>query len=126
MRGKVDLSCPGFSLGLSQVCDEEWHHYVLNVELPSVTLYVDGVSHEPFSVTEDYPLHPSRIETQLVVGACWQGNGHWHPLLGIGNSVLLPRGLGGGSRLLSGSYPLTLVAFVFPFLLLGVAVLGIC
>uniref|UniRef100_A0A2K6MF44 Calsyntenin 1 n=1 Tax=Rhinopithecus bieti TaxID=61621 RepID=A0A2K6MF44_RHIBE len=54
------------------VCDEEWHHYVLNVEFPSVTLYVDGTSHEPFSVTEDYPLHPSKIETQLVVGACWQ------------------------------------------------------
>uniref|UniRef100_A0ABI8A4X7 Calsyntenin 1 n=1 Tax=Felis catus TaxID=9685 RepID=A0ABI8A4X7_FELCA len=61
-----------FHWKLNQVCDEEWHHYVLNVELPSVTLYVDGVSHEPFSVTEDYPLHPSRIETQLVVGACWQ------------------------------------------------------
>ena len=59
-----------------QVCDEEWHHYVLNVEIPSVTLYVDGVPHEPFSVTEDYPLHPSKIETQLVVGACWQGHGH--------------------------------------------------
>ncbi|XP_017743402.1 PREDICTED: calsyntenin-1, partial [Rhinopithecus bieti] len=55
-----------------KVCDEEWHHYVLNVEFPSVTLYVDGTSHEPFSVTEDYPLHPSKIETQLVVGACWQ------------------------------------------------------
>ncbi|XP_045338036.1 calsyntenin-1 isoform X5 [Leopardus geoffroyi] len=62
-----------FHWKLNQVCDEEWHHYVLNVELPSVTLYVDGVSHDPFSVTEDYPLHPSRIETQLVVGACWQG-----------------------------------------------------
>lgn len=64
---------------LPQVCDEQWHHYVLNVEVPRVTLYVDGVSHEPFSVTEDYPLHPARIETQLVVGACWQGNGHGHP-----------------------------------------------
>ncbi|OWK08224.1 hypothetical protein Celaphus_00010974 [Cervus elaphus hippelaphus] len=62
-----------FHWKLSQVCDEEWHHYVLNVEIPSVTLYVDGVPHEPFSVTEDYPLHPSKIETQLVVGACWQG-----------------------------------------------------
>nr|XP_036855865.1 calsyntenin-1 [Manis javanica] len=61
-----------FHWKLNQVCDEEWHHYVLNVEFPSVTLYVDGVSHEPFSVTEDYPLHPSKIETQLVVGACWQ------------------------------------------------------
>ncbi|XP_054435769.1 calsyntenin-1 isoform X4 [Pteronotus mesoamericanus] len=62
-----------FHWKLTQVCDEEWHHYVLNVEIPTVTLYVDGVSHEPFSVTEDHPLHPSKIETQLVVGACWQG-----------------------------------------------------
>ncbi|XP_012577521.1 PREDICTED: calsyntenin-1 [Condylura cristata] len=61
-----------FHWKLNQVCDEEWHHYVLNVEFPSVTLYVDGATHEPFSVTEDYPLHPSRIDTQLVVGACWQ------------------------------------------------------
>ncbi|XP_035881168.1 calsyntenin-1 isoform X2 [Phyllostomus discolor] len=63
-----------FHWKLTQVCDEEWHHYVLNVEIPTVTLYVDGVSHEPFSVTEDHPLHPSKIETQLVVGACWQEN----------------------------------------------------
>ncbi|XP_036316761.1 calsyntenin-1 isoform X4 [Pipistrellus kuhlii] len=62
-----------FHWKLAQVCDEEWHHYVLNVDVPRVTLYVDGVSHQPFSVTEDYPLHPARIETQLVVGACWQG-----------------------------------------------------
>ncbi|XP_066126609.1 calsyntenin-1 isoform X4 [Saccopteryx bilineata] len=62
-----------FHWKLDQVCDEEWHHYVLNVEIPRVTLYVDGASHEPFSMTEDYPLHPSKIETQLVVGACWQG-----------------------------------------------------
>ncbi|KAK2503841.1 hypothetical protein MC885_018726 [Smutsia gigantea] len=61
-----------FHWKLNQVCDEEWHHYVLNVELPAVALYVDGVSCEPFSVTEDHPLHPSKIETQLVVGACWQ------------------------------------------------------
>nr|XP_032631411.1 calsyntenin-1-like [Chelonoidis abingdonii] len=56
----------------SQVCDKEWHHYVLSVEFPTVTLYVDGVSYDPFPVTEDYPLHPSKIETRLVVGACWQ------------------------------------------------------
>uniref|UniRef100_A0A8B9E114 Calsyntenin 1 n=1 Tax=Anser cygnoides TaxID=8845 RepID=A0A8B9E114_ANSCY len=62
-----------FHWKLNQVCDKEWHHYVLNVEFPAVTLYVDGVSYDPFPVTEDYPLHPSKIETQLVVGACWQG-----------------------------------------------------
>ncbi|XP_028921603.1 calsyntenin-1 isoform X1 [Ornithorhynchus anatinus] len=61
-----------FHWKLNQVCDKEWHHYVLNVEFPSVTLFVDGVSYDPFPVTEDYPLHPSKVETQLVVGACWQ------------------------------------------------------
>ncbi|XP_054857180.1 calsyntenin-1 isoform X2 [Eublepharis macularius] len=61
-----------FHWKLNQVCDKEWHHYVLNVELPTVTLYADGVSFDPFPVTEDYPLHPSKIESQLVVGACWQ------------------------------------------------------
>uniref|UniRef100_A0A8D2QC99 Calsyntenin 1 n=1 Tax=Zonotrichia albicollis TaxID=44394 RepID=A0A8D2QC99_ZONAL len=61
-----------FHWKLNQVCDKEWHHYVVNVEFPAVSLYVDGVSYDPFPVTEDYPLHPSKIETQLVVGACWQ------------------------------------------------------
>lgn len=56
-----------------QVCDKEWHHYVLNIEFPAVSLFVDGASFEPFLVTEDYPLHASRIETQLTIGACWQG-----------------------------------------------------
>ncbi|XP_072334001.1 calsyntenin-1 isoform X3 [Scyliorhinus torazame] len=62
-----------FHWKLDQVCDKEWHHYVLNVDIPTVALYVDGVSYDPFLVTEDYPLHHSKIETQLVVGACWQG-----------------------------------------------------
>ncbi|KAG8142363.1 hypothetical protein E2320_006290 [Naja naja] len=62
-----------FHWRLNQVCDQEWHHYILNVEFPAATLYVDGVSFDPFPVTEDYPLHPSKIESQLVVGACWQG-----------------------------------------------------
>ncbi|XP_070812064.1 calsyntenin-1 isoform X1 [Pituophis catenifer annectens] len=61
-----------FHWRLNQVCDQEWHHYILNVEFPAATLYVDGVSFDPFPVTEDYPLHPSKIESQLVVGACWQ------------------------------------------------------
>ncbi|XP_077459005.1 calsyntenin-1 isoform X3 [Stigmatopora argus] len=62
-----------FHWKLDQVCDKEWHHYVVNVEFPTVMLFVDGTSFEPFLVTEDYPLHGSRIETQLTVGACWQG-----------------------------------------------------
>ncbi|XP_061689869.1 calsyntenin-1 isoform X3 [Syngnathoides biaculeatus] len=62
-----------FHWKLEQVCDKEWHHYVLNVEFPTVTLFVDGSTFEPFLVTEDYPLHASRIESQLTIGACWQG-----------------------------------------------------
>ncbi|XP_074537608.1 calsyntenin-1 isoform X1 [Halichoeres trimaculatus] len=66
-----------FHWKLDQVCDKEWHHYVLNVEFPTVSLFVDGTSFEPFLVTEDYPLHASKIETQLTIGACWQDNsGH--------------------------------------------------
>ncbi|XP_077399352.1 calsyntenin-1 isoform X4 [Vanacampus margaritifer] len=62
-----------FHWKLDQVCDKEWHHYVMNVEFPTVSLFVDGATFEPFLVTEDYPLHASRIETQLTIGACWQG-----------------------------------------------------
>uniref|UniRef100_A0A8C1NWK4 Calsyntenin-1 n=1 Tax=Cyprinus carpio TaxID=7962 RepID=A0A8C1NWK4_CYPCA len=62
-----------FHWKLDQVCDKEWHHYVLNIEFPAVTLFVDGATFEPFLVTEDYPLHASKIETQLTIGACWQG-----------------------------------------------------
>ncbi|KAJ8258887.1 hypothetical protein COCON_G00178990 [Conger conger] len=66
-----------FHWKLDQVCDKEWHHYMLNIEVPTVTLFVDGVSFDPFLVTEDYPLHASKIETQLTIGACWQDNsGH--------------------------------------------------
>ncbi|KAM9298886.1 calsyntenin-1 isoform 2-T2 [Gastrophryne carolinensis] len=57
---------------LNQACDKEWHHYVLAVDIPTVTLYVDGVSYDPTTVSEDYPLHRTRLDTQLVVGACWQ------------------------------------------------------
>ncbi|XP_039508939.1 calsyntenin-1 isoform X1 [Pimephales promelas] len=66
-----------FHWKLDQVCDKEWHHYVLNIEFPAVTLFVDGATFEPFLVTEDYPLHASKIETQLTIGACWQDlSGH--------------------------------------------------
>ncbi|XP_018425679.1 PREDICTED: calsyntenin-1 isoform X4 [Nanorana parkeri] len=62
-----------FHWKLNQACDKEWHHYVLTVDFPAVTLYVDGVSYDPTTMTEDYPLHPTHLDTQLVVGACWQG-----------------------------------------------------
>uniref|UniRef100_A0A8C5GW77 Calsyntenin-2 n=1 Tax=Gouania willdenowi TaxID=441366 RepID=A0A8C5GW77_GOUWI len=62
-----------FHWKLEQICDKEWHYYVINVEFPAVTLFVDGVSYEPYLVTDDWPIHSSQIDTQLTVGACWQG-----------------------------------------------------
>ncbi|NXC19116.1 CSTN2 protein, partial [Corythaeola cristata] len=56
-----------------QICDKEWHYYVVNVEFPVVTLYMDGTTYEPYLVTNDWPIHPSHIAMQLTVGACWQG-----------------------------------------------------
>lgn len=62
---------------LLQICDKEWHYYVINVEFPAVTLFVDGVTYEPYLVTDDWPIHASKIDTQLTVGACWQGQCVW-------------------------------------------------
>ncbi|CAG5896868.1 unnamed protein product, partial [Menidia menidia] len=55
------------------ICDKEWHYYVINVEFPAVTLFVDGVTYEPYLVTDDWPINALKIDTQLTVGACWQG-----------------------------------------------------
>uniref|UniRef100_G3UPC3 Calsyntenin 2 n=1 Tax=Meleagris gallopavo TaxID=9103 RepID=G3UPC3_MELGA len=63
-----------FHWKLDQICDKEWHYYVVNVEFPVVTLYMDGTTYEPYLVTNDWPIHPSHIAMQLTVGACWQGN----------------------------------------------------
>jgi len=75
------LSCPPVAVYqrmhlyhlVLQICDKEWHYYVINVEFPVVTLYVDGVTYDPYLVTDDWPIHPSQIDVQLTVGACWQG-----------------------------------------------------
>ncbi|XP_047036969.1 calsyntenin-1 [Helicoverpa zea] len=64
---------------LPEVCDDEWHHYAVNVRFPNVELFVDG---EPYraldgkgpEVIDDWPLHPAHgVNTTLVIGACWQG-----------------------------------------------------
>ncbi|KAJ3590748.1 hypothetical protein NHX12_008697 [Muraenolepis orangiensis] len=55
------------------ICDKERHYYVINVEFPVVTLYVDGVTYDPYLVTDDWSIHPSQIDVQLTMGACWQG-----------------------------------------------------
>uniref|UniRef100_A0A8C6SW70 Calsyntenin-2 n=1 Tax=Neogobius melanostomus TaxID=47308 RepID=A0A8C6SW70_9GOBI len=71
---QVDTFRPAeFHWKLEQICDKEWHYYVINVEFPAVTLFVDGVTFEPYLVTDDWPIHASNIDTQLTVGACWQG-----------------------------------------------------
>ncbi|XP_077205064.1 calsyntenin-2 isoform X2 [Paroedura picta] len=62
-----------FHWKLDQICDKEWHYYVVNIEFPVVTLYMDGTTYEPYLVTNDWPIHPSHIAMQLTVGACWQG-----------------------------------------------------
>ncbi|XP_043975574.1 calsyntenin-2-like isoform X2 [Gambusia affinis] len=71
---QVDTFRPAeFHWKLEQICDKEWHYYVINVEFPVVALYVDGVTYDPYLVTDDWPIHPSQIDVQLTVGACWQG-----------------------------------------------------
>ncbi|XP_077288036.1 calsyntenin-1-like [Arctopsyche grandis] len=64
---------------IPQVCDNEWHHYSVNMRFPNVELYVDGRLHhaEPKNpeVIDDWPLHPTKdITTTLTVGGCWQGS----------------------------------------------------
>lgn len=58
---------------LPQVCDDEWHHYALNLEFPTVTLYVDGVSYDPALIHDNGLIHPPRPEPSLMIGACWAG-----------------------------------------------------
>lgn len=60
------------------MCDNEWHHYSVNVRFPNMDLFVDGKQHsaEPKNpeVIDDWPLHLTKgITTTLTVGACWQG-----------------------------------------------------
>ncbi|XP_052862010.1 calsyntenin-1 isoform X2 [Anopheles cruzii] len=68
---------------IPQVCDNEWHHYTVNVDLPKVELYVDGVRfessvedrHSNPEVIDDWPLHAAHgINTTLAIGACYQGS----------------------------------------------------
>lgn len=63
---------------MSQVCDDEWHHFAVNVNFPEVTLYVDGQkfpsNDKNSEIIDDWPLHPTKgLNTTMVVGACWQG-----------------------------------------------------
>ncbi|KAH8342747.1 hypothetical protein KR084_005638 [Drosophila pseudotakahashii] len=67
---------------IPEVCDNEWHHYVLNVEDPGkVDLFIDGVRfensiedrHSNPEVIDDWPLHAAHgVNTSLAIGACYQ------------------------------------------------------
>jgi len=72
---------------MPQVCDDQWHHYALNVDFPEVTLFVDGEAWTTETaeetgkkvdnpeVIDDWPLHPAGdIKTKISIGACWQGS----------------------------------------------------
>lgn len=67
---------------IPQVCDNEWHHYTINVDVPRIELYIDGVKfesnaedrHSNPEVIDDWPLHAAHgVNTTLTVGACYQG-----------------------------------------------------
>ncbi|KAG1668103.1 Calsyntenin-1 [Nymphon striatum] len=63
---------------LAEVCDNDWHHYAVNVNFPNVTLYVDGRKFRGGKINpeviDDWPLHPTHnMNTTLAVGACWHG-----------------------------------------------------
>lgn len=53
------------------MCDDEWHHYALNLEFPTVTLYTDGISFDPALIHDNGLIHPPRREPALMIGACW-------------------------------------------------------
>lgn len=67
---------------IPQVCDNEWHHYAINVDLPRVELFIGGTRFEANAedrhtnpeVIDDWPLHAAHgVNTTLTVGACYQG-----------------------------------------------------
>ncbi|KAH8384340.1 hypothetical protein KR093_010801, partial [Drosophila rubida] len=70
---------------IPQVCDNEWHHYVININYASkVELFIDGIRfensveeqrHTNPEVIDDWPLHAAHgVNTTLSVGACYQSS----------------------------------------------------
>lgn len=68
---------------IPEICDNEWHHYTVNVDMPKVDLYIDGKKfdvivedrHSNPEVIDDWPLHAAHgVNTTLTVGACYQGS----------------------------------------------------
>lgn len=68
---------------IPEICDNEWHHYTVNFDMPKVDLYIDGKKfdvivedrHSNPEVIDDWPLHAAHgVNTTLTVGACYQGS----------------------------------------------------
>ncbi|KAH8269787.1 hypothetical protein KR018_005552 [Drosophila ironensis] len=69
---------------IPEVCDNEWHHYVINVVDPAkVDLFIDGLRfensvedrHSNPEVIDDWPLHAAHgVNTSLAIGACYQSS----------------------------------------------------
>ncbi|MGH0119765.1 UNVERIFIED_CONTAM: hypothetical protein FKN15_025644 [Acipenser sinensis] len=59
------------SIICNTVCDDDWHHYAVNLEFPTVTLYVDGVTYDPALIHDNGPLRPPAPHPRLVIGASW-------------------------------------------------------
>ncbi|KFO20279.1 calsyntenin-3 [Fukomys damarensis] len=77
---------------LEQVCDDEWHHYALNLEFPTVTLYADGISFDPALIHDNGLIHPPRREPELMIGACWTEEKNKEKEKGGDNSTDTTRG----------------------------------
>ncbi|XP_021103680.1 calsyntenin-3 isoform X2 [Heterocephalus glaber] len=77
---------------LEQVCDDEWHHYALNLEFPTVTLYADGISFDPALIHDNGLIHPPRREPVLMIGACWTEEKNKEKEKGGDNSTDTTRG----------------------------------
>ncbi|XP_076359160.1 calsyntenin-1-like [Tachypleus tridentatus] len=63
---------------MSEVCDNQWHHYAVSVNFPQAALYVDGrtfsASVNNPEIIDDWPLHSIKdVNSVFTVGACWQG-----------------------------------------------------
>ncbi|KAH8271489.1 hypothetical protein KR026_009879 [Drosophila bipectinata] len=84
-EGDINIFSPAeWRWKIPQVCDNEWHHYVINVVDPvKVDLFIDGIQfensvedrHSNPEVIDDWPLHAAHgVNTSLAIGACYQSS----------------------------------------------------
>ncbi|KAH8323923.1 hypothetical protein KR067_012797, partial [Drosophila pandora] len=84
-EGDINIFSPAeWRWKIPEVCDNEWHHYIINVIDPAkVYLFIDGIQfensvedrHSNPEVIDDWPLHAAHgVNTSLSVGACYQSS----------------------------------------------------